>query len=758
MKSSFQLVDEPDEEPAHSEPKFEPEQEGSGEEYDMERAIQMSLESFQAQGHAHVGGVAIQEPVAEAIRPFPVDDTSTNIVRDSPSPTNAKTRAESDKTNSGGDTEILQIAKQLGEDVTNQVNLKEKTAELDQDQAGSDPGESLESQAQPEQVHMDEDQAEPDPGINRMALDGLDPDPTYDKFMADLYSKVQESLKFLADEHENSMWKLKWSPWSLFQYIKRLSLFLHCPHHTTESELAERVAALEKKLSDLEQNNKNLDNTTRNLGSRVYLELMDLPHRINESQSMKNQEACFKSSTGSPSRLLQRLPQAPQSSAWKKSDTRDAPSSSSKQQSGPHAEQPVEDIPIQDSDNISDSEDTDSAHLPKTKQRPEWLKPIPDDERPATPEPAWVISTSHIPDVIGKTELTQADLEGQAYEVVKPFYPDVVHLHFHMEECHKGSRQALSISKIKAALYHDFGIELLVLEHIHLVRGSKSRGGGQILGEFWALWINEFLKGICKRVMAFGELREIIREVFVKLLLDSFGKLSIRAARIWLKTSSLPPLPLSSPLPLPPPIILSRTRASMILIRDVTPSTYILAPRLETPPSGTPPLLPIPLPTSSPPLLLHSADCRADVLEVMLPPQKRPIGGFRADYVYVGSLDAEIRHDLDWEIGYRITDVWVDPDEIVEEIPATNVAELGQRMTDFLTYYIEKRALPFSHVYLFESEAIASRGGLVQSIDSSNKTQTTGTACRGTDSDEDIADLDGSTTESAGTCSGSSTS
>ncbi|GJZ65366.1 hypothetical protein Tco_0622062 [Tanacetum coccineum] len=190
---------------------------GKGEEYDMERAIQMSLESFQAQGHAHVRGVAIQEPVAEAIRPLPCsrkgneastgpsaqpqDDTSTNIVRDSPSPTNAKTRAESDKTNSGGDTEILQIAKQLGEDVTNQVNLKEKTAELDQDQAGSDPGESLESQAQPEQVHMDEDQAEPDPGINRMALDGLDPDPTYDKFMADLYPKVQESLKFPADEH-----------------------------------------------------------------------------------------------------------------------------------------------------------------------------------------------------------------------------------------------------------------------------------------------------------------------------------------------------------------------------------------------------------------------------------------------------------------------------------------------------------------------------------------------------------------------------
>ncbi|GKG60773.1 hypothetical protein Tco_0614335, partial [Tanacetum coccineum] len=83
-------------------------------------------------------------------------------------------------------------------------------------------------------------------------------------------------------------------------------------------------------------------------------------------------------------------PQAPQSSAWKKFDTRYAPSSSFKQQSGPYAEQPVDDIPIQDSDNISDSEDTDSAHLPKTKHRPDWLKPIPDGERPATLELAWV--------------------------------------------------------------------------------------------------------------------------------------------------------------------------------------------------------------------------------------------------------------------------------------------------------------------------------------------------------------------------------
>ncbi|GJX76434.1 hypothetical protein Tco_0323245 [Tanacetum coccineum] len=118
---------------------------------------------------AHVGGVAIREPVAEATRPLPVvegkgkrqtpateeastrpsaqpqDDTSANIVCDSPSPVDAEIGANTDKTNSGGDTEILQISEEQGDDVANVVNLEEKTAEIDEGQAGSDPGKTPES-------------------------------------------------------------------------------------------------------------------------------------------------------------------------------------------------------------------------------------------------------------------------------------------------------------------------------------------------------------------------------------------------------------------------------------------------------------------------------------------------------------------------------------------------------------------------------------------------------------------------------------
>ncbi|GJX31467.1 reverse transcriptase domain-containing protein, partial [Tanacetum coccineum] len=103
----------------------------------------------------------------------------------------------------------------------------------------------------------------------------------------------------------------------------------------------------------------------------------------------------------------------------------------------------------------------------------EWFKPLSEKERPATPEPAWSIPSSSLPipnnnwasalassfvpppensllsqtgDIgvfidwfckkQGITELTPEHLEGPAYEVVKAFHPDVIHLQFQIEECH----------------------------------------------------------------------------------------------------------------------------------------------------------------------------------------------------------------------------------------------------------------------------------------------------------------------------------
>ncbi|GKD62649.1 putative reverse transcriptase domain-containing protein [Tanacetum coccineum] len=115
----------------------------------------------------------------------------------------------------------------------------------------------------------------------------------------------------------------------------------------------------------------------------------------------------------------------------------------------------------------------------------------------------------------------------------------------------------------------------------------------------------------------------------------------------------------------PPHIILSYTRA------DTPPSGTL--------PSGTPPLLPIPLPTSSPPFHSLSTNHRADRPEVTLPPQKR-LGialALRYEGDYAGSRERDI--------SYRITDTW---DEMLVDMsgaPATDDTELGRRMTKFTT-------------------------------------------------------------------------
>nr|GEZ85674.1 hypothetical protein [Tanacetum cinerariifolium] len=108
----------------------------------------------------------------------------------------------------------------------------------------------------------------------------------------------------------------------------------------------------------------------------------------------------------------------------------------------------------------------------------------------------------------------------------------------------------------------------------------------------------------------------------------------------YLSPTSYPLPPFLMPLPIftllpppPPPIILPRTRASMVLMKSTAPSTFILAPRSRAPPIGTPPLLPIPLPTISLPLLLPSTSGSESIPEGDIPLRKRarfttPTGGY----------------------------------------------------------------------------------------------------------------------------------
>ncbi|GJT73354.1 hypothetical protein Tco_1032640 [Tanacetum coccineum] len=177
-----------------------------------------------------------------------------------------------------------------------------------------------------------------------------------------------------------------------------------------------------------------------------------------------------------------------------------------------------------------------------------------------------------------------------------------------------------------------------------------------------------------------------------------------------------PPSPVLSPAPPPSPICSLGYRAAMIRMRAEAASTshslplpppFILSPtRLDAQSLGIPPPFPILVPTSSPPLLLPSTSRREDTPEVTLPPRKRlgialgpgyevgesssaaaarPAGGLRADYGFVTTMDREIKHDPEREVGYGITDSW---DEIVETLqgaPVSTDTKLGRHMTAFKT-------------------------------------------------------------------------
>ncbi|GJU27537.1 retrovirus-related pol polyprotein from transposon TNT 1-94 [Tanacetum coccineum] len=524
----------------------------------------------------------------------PHNDTSANIVCDSPSPVDAETGADTDKINNEGDTEILQIGEEQGDDVANVVNLEEKTIEIDEGQAGSDPGKTPESRPPPDDNNMDEDRAGPDPGESRVALAGPNPEPTHDAFMANVYPNNLDDAFTIGDQFINDK-STKDEPEKLNVEAEVVSMVTVPIYQASSSvpPLSTPVIDLslhKHKFSAFEQKSKTLDNSTQNLGSRVFtLELQDLPHKINQtvnkvvkevvhvalhaplrdrfrelpkadmkeilhqrmfksgsykslpthivlyealeaSMERANRDEFFAEKDKSRKRrrddqdpppppdsdLCKKKrhdsdasgssqPPAPQSLAWKTSDTREAPSSSSKQKSGPYSEHPTRSVPTND---LPEPENNWANALAKSYKDPDVNKLLWKTGDMGS-FITWFCKR------IGKKKLSKSDLEGLVFKVAKAFHENNISLQFQMEDCHrilmdqvdlvnpeghrlmldvskllplggppgqvtiqsqvffnkdpeclvpgdKGRRSALSISKLKVDQYLDFGLEELV--------------------------------------------------------------------------------------------------------------------------------------------------------------------------------------------------------------------------------------------------------------------------------------------------------
>ncbi|GJX41014.1 hypothetical protein Tco_0256004 [Tanacetum coccineum] len=240
------------------------------------------------------------------------------------------------------------------------------------------------------------------------------------------------------------------------------------------------------------------------------------------------------------------------------------------------------------------------------------------------------------------------------------------------------------------------------------------------------------------------------------------------------------PLPVSPSLPIsPPPLPASPTyllgyRAVMIRLRAESPSTShpLLLPSPIAPPSGTPPLLPIPLITPSPPLLLPSTICRAGVSQVTLLHQKRlcialclryevskslsahtarPTRGFRADYGFVATLDDEIRRDPERYVGLsqRMKDfvmtVRQDTYEIYVRLDdAQDDKSLMSSRLNML--YRDRRAHARENTADYSARTVVRDRSFAGS-----RPHPIGIACGDTDTDEYTANTCNSTVEQAGT-------
>ncbi|GKD79879.1 hypothetical protein Tco_1342500, partial [Tanacetum coccineum] len=89
------------------------------------------------------------------------------------------------------------------------------------------------------------------------------------------------------------------------------------------------------------------------------------------------------------------LPPSNNQSDQSKSTT--APSSSKTAASAEYTGWTTTDTRFKSFVHLSDDEDIGSDHIPKVNLKQDWWKPLPEEERPATPEPAWSILSSNLP-------------------------------------------------------------------------------------------------------------------------------------------------------------------------------------------------------------------------------------------------------------------------------------------------------------------------------------------------------------------------
>ncbi|GKB14367.1 hypothetical protein Tco_0848290 [Tanacetum coccineum] len=521
--------------------------EGEGDDADMERAIKLSLDpAFLPQGQAPVGGVTIKEPVSETTPKLPeVVGKGKAIVTEEQV---AHSLTDLSKKKRTTDQFILVRRDQTPHDSTTGPSSQPEGVSIPvstQGQAGSDPKKAHEALAGPDPEPMQEDQTGSNSGKANVSLAGPNPEHMDDDFLPTAYPKVHENLKLITDERV-----IEENPEN-----RRTSLI--ADEDAMDKEVAVKVKDHKRKHdSDDDEDddddegpsagsNQGRSAKRRRPGSAASGSAQPPPK--DDDQSSKKTSSCGAHASKQDYlgtklddallKILERhtadliekysvlrcLEVLSFKHIQKKQETanrnpanyhlyhalmetliadEDAMDKEVKDRVKDHKRKHDSDDDEDDDDDEGpsagsnqDLEDTDNAHIPKVTAAT-WFKPIPEDQRPATPEPEWTIPPNDFPEPennwanayattrTGKKKLNKADLEGPAFNLVKAFhknnYIEPAALRRPPGQCNysttfffnkdleylltgdKERKTALSISKLKAARYLDFGLEELV--------------------------------------------------------------------------------------------------------------------------------------------------------------------------------------------------------------------------------------------------------------------------------------------------------
>nr|GEW04997.1 hypothetical protein [Tanacetum cinerariifolium] len=454
------------------------------EDADLELALKMSLDSFQAQSQGPEKVKPLHDDTTSGPSSQPQDDTSEKVVQEisSPSYSISVDDKESDfeRTNSGTEAEVEKVDKEQDPEPM-------QIAESAEDQAGTYPG----------KIHE--------------ALAGTNPEPMHKEFYATAYPDVHKSLKLrtnknvileeptsisgtlstmknLDDTHnfgddflndipteddqantkpyrsrvENHGIQAKIENYVCETVNEKVQTALQAPLIQSFRDLSEAKMKelLHQRMFESGSYKSHTDHEIlynalelsmdHDHQDELHEELSKSRKRCRDDQDPpppndkdqgapppKDSEQNKKKKIDSNASALTK-PHAHTSSTWTATDTRDAPSNSSKQKKLHHLEI------------------TTTADL---------FRPIPEEERPATPEPDWSIPLNDFPEAdnswanafatttqdpeenkllrkigdmgsfikwfckkIGKKKLSKSDLEGPAFNVVKGFHKNSISL------------------------------------------------------------------------------------------------------------------------------------------------------------------------------------------------------------------------------------------------------------------------------------------------------------------------------------------